>query len=455
MYSPTIVNLNILRMKFLSELTGNTGPLRLLYHRVMAIIAAVYFGFPGHRLTVIAVTGTKGKTTTCNMIAGVLQYCGYKTGMMTSINFQVGEKRWSNKLKQSTLSPFSLQRMLREMVREGCSHVVIEVTSHALAQSRIFGVSPDIAVMTQIDQDHIEYHGTHKAYRQEKLKLFRMLSTGKKKPFSKKISILNAQDEYFDEFKDVACDLSLTYGFKKATVTADTISFHASHTEFMVHIPNQKEYMKMNFMGMFNVSNALATVSTGLSLGLSLHAIKEAFAALPPVPGRQEIIDEGQPYTIVVDYAHTVDSLTKLCELFKPLTKGKLILVFGCTGGGRDTAKRPHMGKVAHEFADQIILTDDDPYLEDRLSILMQIRAGIPREEGEGLYLIADRSTAIHTALSMAGKGDTVVIAGKGCEEVMATPEGLIAYDDRRVVRHTLSRAVEITSVGGALTRHK
>ncbi len=347
-------------------------------------MAAVWYGFPASSMTIIAVTGTKGKTTTCNMIAGLLGFAGHKTGMMTSINFQVGERRWSNCLKQSTLPPFMMQRLLKEMKTEGCTHVVVEVTSHAVTQHRVFGLSPDIAVLTCIDEDHIEYHGSHKAYRDEKLKLFKMLSAGRRKPGVKKVAILNQDDPYYEEFKDVPCDVTNTYGLKRGTYVATDLELHPTRTEFLLSIPNDKERIVTKFVGKLNVYNALAAVGVGLACGMNLRSIKEALGKAPTVPGRQELVSAGQEFAVVVDYAHTVDSLRQVCGIFKPLTKGRFILVFGCTGGGRDKAKRPLMGKVADECADMIVVTDDDPYEENRIGILKEIAIGIKRKEGSG-----------------------------------------------------------------------
>lgn len=442
-------------LKFFRKIFPDRHPLRLAYHKAKAVLAAFYYGFPANKLTVIGVTGTKGKTTTCHLIVRILEGSGYKVGMATSTHFQVAGNRWVNKTKQNTPSPFSLQRLLKDMVKAGCTYAVLEISSHAVTQHRIYGVNVDTAVLTQIDEDHIEYHGSHKAYRGEKLKLFRSLSSGKRKPNVKKVAILNQDDKYYDEFKDVACDLTYTYGLTRGTCIAEDINLGSSGTDFVLKIPNQHERIVTKLVGKFNIYNTLAAISAALANGISTHAIKESLEELKPIPGRQEWIDAGQGFSVVVDYAHTVDSLDQLCGIFRPLTKGRLILVFGCTGGGRDKAKRPKMGEVADKFADYIILTDDDPYTEDRLTILRDITKGIKRLEGpdEKLWLVPDRKEAIRLGLAIAKKGDTVLITGKGCEEVQAMGEKLIPWDDRAIARELLSRELSLEIPGGGTVK--
>jgi len=431
-------------LKFFRTIIPDRHPLRLAYHKAKAVAAAAYYGFPANKMTIIGVTGTKGKTTTCHLITKIFEHAGYKVGMTTSTHFQIAGNRWVNRTKQNTPSPFVFQKMLKDMVKAGCTHAVTEVSSHAVTQHRTYGLNVDTAVLTQIDEDHIEYHGSHKAYRGEKLKLFRMLSSGKRKPHIKKVAILNQDDKYYEEFKDVASDMTYTYGLTRGTCIAEFIELNSDGTEFVLKIPNHQELIVTKLVGKFNVYNTLAAASAALANGINTHVIKDALEELEPIPGRQEWIDSGQDFSVVIDYAHTVDSLDKICALYKPLTKGRLILAFGCTGGGRDHSKRSEMGKVADKYADFIVLTDDDPYEEDRMGILKGIAKGINREEGDKLWMIPDRKEAIRLALVVARKGDTVLLTGKGCEEVQAIGGKLIPWDDRAVVREFLSREIEV-----------
>ena len=445
-------------LKKVKSIVPDRHPVRLAYHKLKAMCAAVVYGFPAHKLTVIGVTGTKGKTTTTNLIAHVLSHAGFKVGMTTSINFQIGDQKWVNTSKQTSLSPFDLQKMLRQMVKEGCTHAVIEVSSHAVTQNRIWGVPFDCAVLTQIDSDHIEYHGSHKAYRGEKLKLFRGVSRSRRKPGVQKVIVLNNDDQYFDEFKDAASDVLYTYGLKKGTFRADHIKLFPTGTEFVFKIPNHNERIVTSLIGEFNVYNVLAAASVAIAYGVSLHGIKDAFEDVQAIPGRQELIDAGQKFPVVVDYAHTVDSLTKVAGLFKPLTKGRLFMVYGCTGGGRDKSKRSEMGKVGDKYADVLILTDDDPYTEDRMGILNEISKWVERSEGpaegedKSFWKIPSRYEAIRLALALAREKDTVLILGKGCEEVMATSEGMVPWDDRDVVKRLLNRQIDLKLEDGTTT---
>ncbi len=435
----------VLKIKnFLNSKIAEDSAVRLLYHRIVAIIAALWFAFPAKRLNVVLVTGTKGKTTSCNLIASVLQEAGKKVAMATTINFQIGDLKWANLSKRTTLSPFELQSFLQKSVEANCEYAVIETSSHAITQSRIWGLNYDSVCLTQIDEDHLEYHGTKEAYISAKEKIFKTINGLKRKPNISKIIILNQDDDYFDRFNEYDADLKMTYGINRGTVYADNIELDADSSKFTIGIPNHHIDIQWRFTGTFNIANALLAASYAIANGINLTVIKSALEKTLPLPGRQEKIEVGQPYNVIVDYAHTVSSLEKLCSLYKPMTEGKLILVFGCTGGGRDKSKRSLMGEVADKYADLIILTNDDPYFEDEMDILDNIASGIDRKEGEGLWKIVSRKEAIHLALMMAQTGDTVLIAGKGCEEIQIIGSDKIPWDDRKVVQEFLSRVVEI-----------
>ncbi len=429
---------------FLRALLPDQSPLRLFYHKVMAVLAAIYYRFPANEMTVIGVTGTNGKTTTGNLLHAIFMEAGQKTGILTTVNFRIGEEVESNRNKQTTLSPFSLQKKLREMVKANCKIAVVEVTSHALVQSRLWGVNIDTAVFTNLSQDHLGYHGDMESYKGAKGLLFEQLNTSKRKPGIPKVSIVNQDDAAADFFNRFPSDQTFQYGIQKGTYGARNLVARPNGTVFTLKIPNGEAEVDYKIPGKMNVYNALAAATVAVAHHINLNTIKVALEKMKPVPGRIEPIDEGQPYTVIVDYAHTEDSLDQLLSMFKELTQGKLIVVFGATGGGRDTSKRPKMGAAVHKYADSIIVTDDDPYEEDRNNIAYQIRQGIPREEGDGLWQVMNRKEAIRLGLSMAREGDTVVIAGKGGEEVQVIGKQKIPYDDRQVVREVLAREVDI-----------
>jgi len=431
-------------VQYLRKKISPGNPLRLFYHQVLAVIAAIYYRFPSRFLNVIGVTGTKGKTTTTNLIAAVLSESGCKVGMTSTILFQVGNYQWSNLTKITTLGPFFLQKMLRRMVDEGCTHAVLEVSSHAIHQNRIWGVNFDTVVLTNIGEDHLEYHGGFENYLRTKGLLFSRMNRSQHKARIPKVSVLNKDDPNFIYFDQFLADRKYTYGMVGGTCYASDMVLNPGGSTFILHVPNNQIEVKLNLPGDFNVSNALAAATVGLVNNINLTVIKKALEKSSSIPGRFETIDSGQKYTIVVDYAHTHESLDKLLSLYKRLTKGRLFAVFGATGGGRDKGKRPKMGAVADKYADYVILTDDDPYEEDEWKIIEDISSGIKRTEGEKFWKIPHRLEAIKLALTLAHEGDTVAIAGKGSEEIQIIGTEKIPWDDRKVVRELLAREMRV-----------
>lgn len=431
-------------ISYLKKKISANNPFRLLYHQVMAVLAATYYRYPSRYLNVIGVTGTKGKTTTTNLIASVLTEAGYKVGMTSTILFQVGDSKWTNLTKQTTLGPFFLQRLLRQMVDEGCTHAVLEVSSHSIHQNRIWGINFDTAVLTNIGEDHLEYHGGFDNYLHTKGVLFSHLNRSQRKQRISKVSVLNKDDAHFVYFDQFLVDREYTYGMGGGTCYGSDVSLTPKGSNFTLHVPNNQIDVELKLPGEFNVYNALAAATVGLANNINLSVIKTALEKASAIPGRFETIDCGQKYTIVVDYAHTHESLDKLLSLYKKLTKGKLIVVFGATGGGRDKAKRPKMGAAADKHADYVIATDDDPYDENEWKIIEDISAGIKRKEGENFWKIPHRFEAIRLALTLAQEGDTVIVAGKGCEEIQMIGEERIPWDDRKVVRELLAREMKV-----------
>lgn len=431
-------------VKFLRKIIPDTHPLRLLYHRIRAIIAALVYWFPADNLVVIGVTGTNGKTTTTNLITNLLMKAGYKVGMTSTINFQIGDKRWTNITKQTTMSPFTMQKMLRDMVSEGCKYAVLEISSHALTQSRTFGINFDVAVITNVTPDHVEYHGGFQNYLAVKGQLFRLVSKGKRKFGVPKVLVLNVDDQYYSFFDQFVADQKITYGLKSATVFVSEVERKPEGSHFILRLPNNAIPVELKLPGDFNIYNALAASCVAISLQVPLESVKEGIESSKSVSGRFEHVDCDQDFSVIVDYAHAPEALENLLQLYRKLTTGKLFAVFGATGGGRDKAKRPKMGAIANEYADYIILTDDDPYHDDEMEIIEQITAGVPRREGHNFWKIPDRKEAIRLALTLARKGDTVVVSGKGAEEVMMVRGKKIEWNDKKVIMDLLTRQVEV-----------
>jgi UDP-N-acetylmuramoyl-L-alanyl-D-glutamate--2,6-diaminopimelate ligase len=431
-------------LNFFRQILPDRHPIRLMYHKLKAIAAAFRYKFPADKMTIIAVTGTNGKTTTSNIIHRVFMEAGKKAGLLTTVNFKIGEREESNLNKQTTVSPFLLQKKLSEMLRSGCEVVIVEATSIAMVQSRLWGVNVDTAVFTNFTQDHLSYHGSMEDYRDSKGRLFDRLNTAKRKAGVQKISIINADDPEHEYFEQFPVDQMFKYGIQRGAYAARNIVGEPGGTNFLIRIPNGEQQVHFKIPGKFNIYNALAAATVGVAHHINLSTIGAALEKMQPVPGRVESITEGQPYNVIVDYAHSEDALEKLLSMLKELTSGKLITVFGATGGGRDQDKRPKMGAIAHKYSDLIVLTDDDPYEEDSNEIAKMVRGGIPREEGDGFWQIIDRKEAIRLAMSQAKEGDTVVICGKGAEEFQVVGKDRIPHDDRQVAREMLARTINI-----------
>lgn len=431
-------------IKYLRSKISDRNPLRLLYHKIMAIVAAIYYRFPSRYLHVIGVTGTKGKTTTTNLAAAVLMEAGYKVGMSSTVNFRVGERTWANGTKITTLGPFFLQKLLREMVDEHCTHAVLEVSSHAILQNRVWGINFDTAIFTNITEEHVDYHGGFDNYLRTKGLLFHGLNRSGRKPRIQKVSILNKDDPNFSYFDQFLVDKQYTFGKQQGTCFAKNIELLPSGSKFELHVPNNHANVHLKIPGEFNVYNALAAATVGLANNINIQTVKDALEKASAIPGRYEAIDAGQNYNIVVDYAHTAESLDSLLSLYKDLTPGKLYVVFGATGGGRDKKKRSKMGAAAHKHADVIIVTDDDPYEENEWKIIEDVCVGIDRKEGENLWKIPNREEALKLALTLAKEGDTVIVAGKGAEELQMLRGTSIEWDDRKVIRNLLSREMKV-----------
>jgi len=411
-------------LNWLRKLVPETSFIRLFYHKLWAFLAAFIYRFPARKLKVIAVTGTNGKTTTVNMIAQALTFMGKKVGMASTVNFQIGDRVWSNLTKKTTQGRLGLQKILRQMVKGNCEYAVLEVSSHAMTQSRMFGVTPFAVVMTNMSDDHIEYHGSFEKYREAKGKLFKRFH---------KYSILNIDDPSFEYFNSINRGKKITYGIEDGDFHVSGLEFSPKGSEFMVHSGDRIRKVSIPLPGLFNVSNTLAAYATLKVFGFKGDDIAMALSSCNGAPGRFERVEVDADFDVIVDYAHDHVSMDKLLSLCKELAEGRLISVFGATGGGRDKAKRPKMGAVADKHADIVILTNDDVYHEDENEIIEMIASGIEREDR--LHKIPDRKEAIFKALEEAAFGDLVVISGKGGEEVIVIGDKKIPWDDREIVK--------------------
>lgn len=408
----------------------------------LADLASAFYDYPARQLCMIGVTGTDGKTTTSNLISTIFEQAGVKTGLMTTANFKVSGREWENTSRQSTLESLEIQKFLRQMLDEGVTHAVVESTSHGLMLERVRGCLFDVAVITNITSEHLDFHKTLENYRRAKARLFEMLDPGRDKGLgAKPVAILNRDDSSYDLLKSASQAPVLDYSIDgPADIYTADLQLLPSHTQFRAILPDGEIEIHTRLVGRFNVSNCLAAIATAYSQGIPPKIIAQGLASVSGVSGRMEKIDEGQDFTVIVDYAHTPDSLEKVLATLRPLTKGKLIVVFG-SAGERDELKRPVMGRVAAKMADFSIITDEDPRDEDREKILRAIAEGAEAEgkqAGQDFLCIADRTEAIAAAFHRAKAGDTVLLAGKGHEQSIIIGREKLPWDDRRVARELI-----------------
>lgn len=418
--------------RFLAMPTGIPGVLVPDSRLALAQMGAAFYGYPGRWLRVIGITGTNGKTSTAHLLEAILTGGGKKTGLLGTIANRLGAKELTASL--TTPESVDLQGFLAEMVRQECSYVIMEVSSHALALSRVLETEFDIGILTNLTGDHLDFHRDFEEYRETKGLLFQQLGPGEKK--APKYAVLNADDPHCDYYRQISRVPVCTYSVKKESdfqaqevrITPKSASFHVQGFPERIHLP---------LTGLFSVYNALAAIAVAVREGLPPGIIAAALREFPGVPGRFELIDEGQDFAVVVDYAHTPDGLEKVLKTAREVSRGKLITVFGC-GGDRDRSKRPLMGEVAGKYSDFSIVTSDNPRTEDPVSIISDILPGLEKT-GQGRYLtITDRREAIREALARAGTGDLVLIAGKGHETFQLIGGESYPFDDREVARELL-----------------
>lgn len=414
----------------------------------LAYLSAAWHGYPARHLKIIGVTGTDGKTTVVNLIYALLTAAGRKAGMISTVNARIGDESYDTGLHTTTPDAPDVQAYLARMVAAGSEYAVLEATSHGLAQHRVTACDFDVAVVTNITHEHLDFHGSHKAYVAAKAMLFESLSRSQRKPGVPKVAVLNADDGSFERLRRIPADLQLTYGLSDlAAIRAVNICYTASATNFTVEVcptaiesPVSSFPLQTPLIGEYNVYNCLAAAAVGLALGIEIEAIRQGIAEMKGVVGRMERIDEGQDFLAIVDFAHTPRALEVALETARRLTRGRLIVVFGCAGL-RDVRKRPWMGRVAGRLADRVVITAEDPRTESLEEIMAQIAVGceeVGRREGEDYWRIGDRAEAIALAINMARAGDVVIVTGKGHERSMCFGTTEYPWSDHDAVRAAL-----------------
>jgi len=401
----------------------------------LALLADGFQRHPSGDMTVVGITGTNGKTTTAHLVASVFEAAGVPCGLLGTVGYRIGTE--VRPATHTTPEAPDVQALLREMVDRGCGACAMEVSSHALSLRRIDGIGFAAAVFTNLTRDHLDFHGNMEAYYLAKRRLFEMLPPGAP-------ALINADDPKAAALVEI-CGRPVTYGIsRQADISPGPLSYSLDGLTFDVRTPRGALHVRSALVGRPNVYNLLAAVSTAVALDLPFDAIERGIAALPGVPGRFEVVSaSADGITVIVDYAHTDDALRNLLETARPLTKGRLITVFGC-GGDRDQTKRPLMGAVAGRLSDLIVITSDNPRSEDPARIIEQVQRGITadtrKDSSQRLLAIVDRRTAITRAVELARPGDLVLIAGKGHEKYQIIGDQVVPFDDVDVARQALAR---------------
>lgn len=394
------------------------------------LIAANFYGNPSKKFRIVGVTGTNGKTTITYVIENILKEAGIPAGVIGTINYRIGGRRLP--AANTTPGPLELQALFSRMSKSGIKDVVMEVSSHSLDQGRVDYLLFDVGIFTNITKEHLDYHKTIKKYFDAKVKLFDKLKDGA-------VAVLNNDDHMVSGLKKRIKNEVLTYGLnKRSDIMACGMDLSMDNTSFTIHSPKGSFAVSTRLIGRHNISNILASAAAAIVLKIPLGIIRKGIESFRAVPGRLELVDEGQPFKVFVDYAHTEDALYNVLNLLREVAPyGNIITVFGC-GGNRDSAKRPLMGNVACRLSDSVVITSDNPRFEDPSAIISQIESGI-RGKFSNYDVVEDRRDAINKALSMASKGDVVMIAGKGHEKSQIVGDKALPFDDCEVVRELLA----------------
>lgn len=406
--------------------TSVFGRIAPLYHYTMSLLGALIYRFPSRKLTVIAVTGTKGKSSVTEILNALLEEAGYITAVSNTIRFKIAGESTDNLYKMSMPGRMFMQRFLRKAVKAGCTHAIIEATSQGAVLYRHMFIDMDALIFTNLTPEHIEAHGSYESYVDAKVSIARWLARSKKK---KTMMVANAEDKESPKFLAVRVTHPITYSIDEAR------PYEIKKEGF--RFTYEGVTIDSLLSGEFNLYNCLASMKVARELGVSVSTMKRALERFTGIRGRVERIEEGQDFTVVVDYAHTPDSLQKLYDVFQ---HSRRICVLGNTGGGRDTWKRDEMARIAGNECDEIILTNEDPYDDDPLSIVEEMAKAIPEAEPK---IIIDRREAIRTALSLAHTGDSVLITGKGTDPYIMGPNNTkTPWSDAQVAREELKKII-------------
>lgn len=436
------------------------------FHKYQAIWANLKYGFPTTGMVVIGVTGTKGKTTTCHMISSILTEAGYKVGMATTASLQIGDQITMNNTNKSVMAPLKLQALIREMKDNHCDVLILEATSIGLDQYRLWGIPFQYVGLTNMAHDHLDYHKNWDSYQKAKMKLFSLKSV--------KVAVVNMEDPVSPDFiKEAHAKKIVSYSTLETTamegatdhIYADKISSGISGATFTLHSEGEHERITLQLPGIFSIENALCASAICLNMNLKIGTIAAGLSNLDHVPGRLEKIETKKGFSILIDYAHTPDSLEKLYSTMRPEIRGRMIAVLGSCGD-RDKTKRPIMGALAARFCDYVLVTDEEPYTEDPLAIIEEVAKGVPRGralykpsgsvaqkmtrpilktgdesgENEWWWKINDRKEAIERAILLGKMDDLILITGMGSQNFKIVGDKQVPWNDRLVIEEILEK---------------
>lgn len=420
-------------LDFLRKIIGPRNPVRRFWYWLKAVTAALVYGLPARGMTAIGITGTNGKTTTTHLTEHLLRLTGHKVGMISTVQFSLNGSVTPNTTKLTSVSPFATQKFIRKCRRAGVTHLVIESSSHALDQNRLWGIPFKVGALTNITHEHLDYHRTMEEYKEAKKRLFRGVLG----------AVLNTADAYFDDFKKLRCPQKIGYGIGQGDLRAEELALSKSGSSFTLRYCEQTAPANLIIPGEFNVENALA--ATGVMLlctGVPLTTLAPHLSTFSGVPGRMEKISSPRGFEVIVDFGLTPDALEKIYKTIRASAPARVIGVIGATGD-RDKSKRPLLGKIVAGTCDLTIVTDEEPYTENPRVIMEAVLQGAlqtGKRKGIEIELVEDRYAAIETAVSRARENDIVVVTGMGNFQTRAMNHGKIPWDERTVVREIIAK---------------
>lgn len=418
-------------ISLLQHIIGKRNPIRILWHKTKSLVAAAVHGFPARDITVIAISGTDGKTTTVGMITHILRHAERRVGAASTAFLQINDTVEENATHLTSISPWTLQGFLKKLVRNDCEFAVIEMSSHGLVQGRVDYTFPQVAGITNTALEHLDYHGSMDQYRKDKGIMFEKLrGVG--------VKVLNGNDDSFDMYKAIPTEGTLVYGPKGSNLSLSDVHATDNTCSATLHIDSHTDTLHLNVPGTYNLDNALCAIGCALSVGIPLAECLQALKTFAPLPGRMERIDEGQSFSVYVDFAVSPQSYQKSLEALQKVVDGKgRVMVLCSSCGNRMEEKRPIIGNICSEMADVVVVTEDETYGEDPHKVLDEVWAGVDQSKTEA-HKIFDRTEAISYLFKNAKKGDAIVLCGMGPFSTFTKIEGRIPWDEREVARRLL-----------------